>query len=402
MKTGTKRIGIIGAGGRGVKNLGTKIVEKSGIYNMVVAGLYDKYKVQLDAAESHLLAQNEKYGVKEPLRKYRSYKEMIDDREIDLVMVTTPQFFHMPPVVYGLEKKKRIYCDKPLAHNLSHIQKMYDTWKAKKGKGVMIGFTRRYENAWRRAKEIVDQGLIGEPRMLLLRCAIFHPSYFQTWFRKTKYSGGILNEKSAHHFDVLNWFAESRATWISAMGGRTTLVAKEGYPARCQECTLACNYRRGPHPGFNAKKSENTNPILIKDACVYSPENDIMDHAVVNVEYENGIKAQLFLNIAASRTSDGETLEVVGTDGRLRLDRHSAELDVVYNNGQETMIVDAKDENHFKSASHHGADYRLVSDLAEFVHGRMEPGVTVEEGYLATRMSMFATRSAKSHKMYKL
>ena len=42
MNKKTKRIGIIGAGGRGVRNLGAKIVEKSGIHNVVVAGLYDK------------------------------------------------------------------------------------------------------------------------------------------------------------------------------------------------------------------------------------------------------------------------------------------------------------------------------------------------------------------------
>ena len=127
-----------------------------------------------------------------------------------------------------------------------------------------------------------------------------------------------------------------------------------------------------------------------------------MDHAVVNIEYANGIKAQLFLNIAAPNAEDGETFEVIGTDGRLRLNRHSAELDIVYQNGQEKMLVDAKDKNHFKSGSHHGADYRLVSQIADFVHGRLEPEVTLEEGYLATRMSMFATKSAKTHRMYKL
>ncbi len=127
-----------------------------------------------------------------------------------------------------------------------------------------------------------------------------------------------------------------------------------------------------------------------------------MDLAIVNVEYENGVKAQLFLNIAAPRTEDSETLEIAGTDGRLRLDRHSAALDIVYNNGQEKMVVDAKDENHFKSGSQHGADYRLVKELADFAHGTMESQVTVEEGYLATRMSILATRSAKTHKTYKL
>ena len=402
---GYKRIGIVGPGSRGLQNLGRQIVEQHRDLKLAVAGIYAHSRESSEIGLGYLKDLNTRYGLAEGPKAYDSYQNLVDDPKVDLVMVTTPQYAHMEPVVYAMGKKK-IYCDKPIAHTLEHAQFMYNAWVKHGSKDVIVGLTRRYENAWIRAKQIVDQGWIGETKMILLRSVIPFHRYMQRWFRKSEYSGDILNEKSAHHFDVLNWFAESKAAWISGMGGRTILTARDGYPKRCIECDRECKYRRVIEGGTGADQTDisgfteqarNTDdPLHMVDACVYSPENDVMDHAVVNVEYENGVKAQLFLNIAGPPAEDQETLEVVGDDGRLRLTRHTAELDLVYRYGRETMTVNTADN---QGGTHFGADLRLITQLADFMHDRGQPQITLEEGYRATRMAARAIESVKTHTM---
>ena len=115
---------------------------------------------------------------------------------------------------------------------------------------------------------------------------------------------------------------------------------------------------------------------------------------MVNVGYENGVKAQLFLNVAGTRADDQETLEVVGEKGRLLLTRHTGNVRVIYNYGDETMDVDARGPNY--RTSHMGADYVLIRKLADFIHDVKKPEVTLEDGYLATKMAAAALRSIEN------
>jgi predicted dehydrogenase len=393
-----KRIAIIGAGSRGVLNLGRKIVEKGPSLDMEVSALCDQFPERLVESKRALCEA----GQGGELFLTDDYRAAIDRPDVDAVIITTPQYFHRAPLEYALERGKRIYCDKPLAHTLEDAEAMRDAWKAHGGTGVILGFTRRYENVWLRAKELIDAGEIGDVRMILLRGVIPYHTYFHKWFRFSNYSGDVLNEKSAHHFDAINWFAEGAATRISAMGGRDVYEAREGYPAFCRDCDKDCPYRahtvapQAPDQPVAqyASARASREPLLATDACVFSPDNDIMDHAIVNIAYDNRVKAQLFLTVAGFQTDDQETLEVVGTTGRLHLTRHPAELRLATDYGRAERTIDAKSDLH--TTSHFGADYILVDEIANlFVRG-IEPAVTVQHGYQATRMAALAIRSCKT------
>src|SRR5699024_4614029 len=131
---------------------------------------------------------------------------------------------------------------KPLAASAQACRRMRAVYE-KHNRAAIIGFTRRYESSWMRAYEIITKGTIGQPRMLLLRSVIPYFRYFERWHRYRKWSGGVLNEKSSHHFDALRWFAGSAPSRLHASGGRHVLAPRQGYPRRCSECDLDCPYR---------------------------------------------------------------------------------------------------------------------------------------------------------------
>lgn len=411
-----KNIGIIGAGGR-VLGLGRIMLYAD--LNLNIVSLCDKYVSRNEETRNHFSAVATDAGKASDIKLYSGYKKLIDDDFLDLVMVTTPQYFHAEPVIYALKKGKLVFCEKPLAHNMTAIKNIYDVWCECGKKNVMLGFTRRYENSWKRAKKIIDAGWIGNVRMLKLNCVIYAPNYFHKWYSENRYSGGVLNEKGAHLFDALNWFAESTPKLISAMGDRSVYTPREGYPEWCKDCDRNCEYR------FEWKKISAANAkadrmagvvsvsqktaigsediLLAKDRCVYSKKVDTVDHAIANIAYENDVKAQLFLGVFGYQTEDCETLEVIGDSGKLLLERHSGIIRVHYNYGREHMTIDAKDENHHSSTiGHFGADLVIVKTINDFIRKGIEPPADVYDGYLASRMSFLATESCETNQVYEI
>ena len=79
--------------------------------------------------------------------------------------------------------------------------------------------------------------------MMQIRTVVPYHVYFHTWHRRRAWSGGALNDKSSHHFDVFNWFARARADRTHGFGGRRVYVAEEDSPTRCRECERECPYR---------------------------------------------------------------------------------------------------------------------------------------------------------------
>lgn len=362
----------------------------AGETGLVVKAICDRNPQRLHEARTYLEAEFAEHGTAAQIREYAVHDDLIRDPNVDLILVTTPSYAHRETTLPALDSGKKVYLDKPIAQNLEDSRAILAAEEAA-GHPLIMGFTRRYESPWRKAFSLVRDGLIGPLHMLQLRAVIPYDVYFHTWHRRREWSGGALNDKSSHHFDVLNWFADSRAAHLSAIGGRRVYLPEADAPPRCRECDRECPYRREtswrPQAGKGVETSWDleTDVVHRDDNCVYLPGADIKDHALVQVGYENGIVASLFWCIFGPRADDQETLELVGSKGRIRLNRHDATLDVVTDYGDTTRLIDCRTPE--TASSHFGADKALIRDLRVFYDG-MSPEVSAREGYEATRMVM--------------
>jgi predicted dehydrogenase len=328
---------------------------------------------------------------------------------VDSVFVTTYTSEHRGPAVAALQAGKQVYLDKPMATTLEDAHAIMDAEgaaEAESGRPIIMGFTRRYEHSWRKAVEVVRSGAIGELQSILLRSVIPYARYLQRWHRNRERSGGALNDKVSHYFDALNWIARGSAVSLSATGGRSNVFAPDPTaPRRCRECPRECPFRALPSPwvseigtvyrldpdyrkqdvGIFSRPSwtEAEAEDARIDNCVYDPENDIIDHALINIDYDNGVKASLFWNIYGPSAEDEETIELVGSSGRLRLTRDTGEIDLISNYGMSHEVIDAKGP-HFES-SHFGADVELLSALRAHYHGT-NPVAGTRDGYESLRM----------------
>jgi predicted dehydrogenase len=199
----------------------------------------------------------------------------------------------------------------------------------------------------------------------------------------------------------MSWLVAADPVRVAGFGGRRVYVPEEDAPERCSACERVCPYRTGPEPKAGERQDMlrtdkalswlGGNDVLTRrDICVFQPGADILDHAVVNLSFENGVVGQLFYSIFGFDTDDQETVEIVGDEGRIRLIRHTGELHVASDYGKTEDVVDARDENH--GSFHFGADARLVHELRRFAEGGT-PVVGCREGHTASAAVFAALES---------
>lgn len=148
------RCGLIGAKGMGFANLRAFLKQK----NTECIAICDVDQRVVDAR----LADTEKLQGIKP-KGYKDYRKMLEDKDVDVVIIGTPDHWHCLPFVEACQAGKDIYCEKPLANSIEEINimekaaKKYDTV-------VQVGQWQRSDPHWRNAVNFVHSGKLGKVR----------------------------------------------------------------------------------------------------------------------------------------------------------------------------------------------------------------------------------------------
>jgi predicted dehydrogenase len=408
------RIGIIGAGERGCYVLGTRIVELSRELHLQITAICDINEKRIEDAKDYLQQQcrSENLAWGDSIIGTTDYKELIELPSVNCVLITTHTDQHRLPAVYAIESGKMVYLDKPIAVTMDDAEAIVASEK-KASRPIIMGFTRRYESTWRKAKELLDASAIGTLQMIQIHSVIPYTRYFQMWHRKNAYSGGALNDKASHLLDVFRWMVgpSSSCRFVTAVGGRSTIFQpRNDAPLRCLFCDdEECPYRRtandqDDHEGTHVLNRDSwknaTEERDIADMCVYRPGSDIIDHAIATYVFDNGVKANLFWAIYGPHAYDQETMELVGSRGRIILERETGNVTVHAlgkgPNNETHTIYDTKGE-HF-SSSHYGADIQLIRDIRSYFDGKNLEALgcaRAEDGLLSLALVHATTESIK-------
>jgi myo-inositol 2-dehydrogenase/D-chiro-inositol 1-dehydrogenase len=195
------RFGVIGAGRIGkihAENLATRIpgVEVAAIADVNLAAAQEL------AARLHIPAV------------YEDYHAILSDPAIDAVAICSSTDTHANIVIEAAQAGKHIFCEKPIDHDLAKIDAALVAVQ-KAGVKLQIGFNRRFDPNFRKVRQMVADGKIGEPHILRITSRDPAPppvSY-------VKVSGGMFLDMTIHDFDMARYLSGSEVVEVYTAAG---------------------------------------------------------------------------------------------------------------------------------------------------------------------------------------
>ena len=157
-------VGLIGCGGRGtgVMNsfLGQEDTQVIGVCDPYETHFRDRKNGRAFGWKPAAEMVGRKYKTK-PCDHYTDYREMVARKDLDIVIVGTPDHWHAVQTLAALRHGKDVYCEKPVTHFFAEGQAVYRE-AAKRKVIFQTGSQQRSDHRFRLAVEIVRNGLIGD------------------------------------------------------------------------------------------------------------------------------------------------------------------------------------------------------------------------------------------------
>ena len=185
------KIGIIGAGRIGKLHAENIVNNFRDIEIKAIADIYtDKIE---DWAKS--------IGIK---NIYKDYHEIINDEEIDAILICSSTNTHSMIIIEAANAGKNIFCEKPIDF---HINKIKEALKAVEEAGVkfQIGFNRRFDHNFKKVRQLVKSGKIGDCHIIKVTSRDPQPPPIEY----VKVSGGIFVDMTIHDFDMVRYLTGS-------------------------------------------------------------------------------------------------------------------------------------------------------------------------------------------------
>lgn len=159
---------------------------------------------------------------------YTDYREALKDPAVGAVIVVSPTDLHREIVIDCAGAKKHVFCEKPMAMNVKECEDMIAACE-RNGVKLQIGFMRRHDQSFKRAKKLLDEGAIGD--LVFIHSHTRAPSKPRPWMYDLKKSNGILAEVNSHDIDAIRWLAGSDVEHLYAVAGNyRNPEARETYP----------------------------------------------------------------------------------------------------------------------------------------------------------------------------
>lgn len=152
----------------------------------------------------------EKYGVE---KVYDNMEDVFTDENVDIIYISTPHNTHMPYLRKALENGKHVLCEKAITLNSEELAEAVEL--AKKN-NVILGeaMTIFHMPIYRKMKEIVDSGVLGELRLVQMNFGSFKEYDMTNRFFSRSLAGGSLLDIGVYAISFVRWFMSETPTQI--------------------------------------------------------------------------------------------------------------------------------------------------------------------------------------------
>ncbi len=372
---------LIGAGGRGMTYTRNMMKEKDKFAIVAVADP-NPLRVELACEVAGIASEN----------CYTDWREILAKPKMaDFAIIATQDKDHYAPAMRAIELGYDLLLEKPIAPT---PEECISIAKAahEHGVKVLVCHVLRFTPFFKALKLILDDGVIGDIMSLVHVEAVgnIHQShsFVRGPWHDEKESTPMLLAKCCHDLDIIQWLIGKPCKKVTSFGELsyfTEANAPVGAPARCTDggCPVAdtCPYNseriygdtKDWYRGHSSRKrckgapdDETVARILREDdfgRCVFRMNNDVVDHQVVNMQFEGGVTAQLNMN---AFNKGGRFIRIFGTKGELTAYMNRTDIEVYTFEDRQTHIYDVTKTSESITGGHGGGDSGIVHDLYDY------------------------------------
>lgn len=335
------------------------------------------------------------HGIKQDFC-FESWETMLSKGKLaDAVLIATQDDMHFAPAIKAMEQGYHILLEKPMSNRLEECLRLGELSR-KYDKVFSICHVLRYTKFFSTIKTLLENGRIG--RLVSIQhnenVGYFHHvhSYVRGSWRNSEQSSPMILAKSCHDMDIMLWLAGADCLQLSSYGSLMhfkEINAPEGSASRCldgcaieQDCPYSAKkiYKYGTTGWPVSVITHDYSMEGISDAlkngpygrCVYRCDNNVVDHQVVCMEFENGVTAAF--TMCAFTPDISRTIKLMGTEGEIRghMERNEIELARFIDGRTERIMIDNTDSRHG------GGDFALMKSFVESVgqEGRAKETLT--------------------------
>jgi predicted dehydrogenase len=188
----------------------------------------DKFRVQAlcDVDAARLATVGEEFAIR---RRTRSFDEVLQMRDVDIVDICTPATLHFGQILAALAAGKEVVCEKPLVGSLAEIDRVLAAERAATGR-VMPIFQYRFGNGVQKARRLIESGIAGRPYLATVETAWKRTAeyYKMPWRgRRETEPGGVLLMHAIHSHDLITWLMGPVASVFARSATRVNSIEVE-------------------------------------------------------------------------------------------------------------------------------------------------------------------------------
>ncbi|MGD8404458.1 MAG: Gfo/Idh/MocA family oxidoreductase [Anaerolineales bacterium] len=354
------KFNVIGCGLNGNEHIFVTMLEG----RATIQGVFDENPGSVALAKNNLA----RFDPDHELVCYETLEAACNDPAVDALIITTPNYTHLEVLKIAAQSGKHIFLEKPMATTIEDAQAILEI--ARDYPAILqIGLQYRYKAIYVEAiHEAFERQSLGEIKMInIIEHRLPFLDKVKQWNKFSKFSGGTLVEKCCHYFDLLNMFSRSKPVSVFATG------------------TMAVNFREFE---YNSEK------------C------DILDNAIVSVEYANGVRGSF--NLCMFAPMFYEEITLCGDEGYLKAyekedflppPRPKTYLEVLRGETQPSRICNPCYPPHIEDSGHNGATFYEHVNFINNLEGKPNNTATVDEGFWSVVIGAAAEESVKTGKV---
>lgn len=381
---------IIGAGGRGRT------------YSHFMNEMPDKYKI-VGVAEPNDVKRKmtqKKFSIPEE-NCYESWEDILARPKFaDVAIIATMDNMHYAPAMKAIELGYNLLLEKPVAPTAEECADIANAAE-KAGVSAIVCHVLRYTPFYKKVKSIVDSGMIGEIMSIDHTEAIGDVHYSHSYVRGNWHCEAettpMLLAKSCHDLDIIQWLIGKKCKKVTSFGSLSYFKADnapEGAPVRCVDgtcpikdsCRYNCRnvyldpenhnipiiwkqiYRNIVSQGHRYNDEELEEALRTTDygLCVFHANNDMLDHQVVSMEFEDKVTATLTVN---AFNDGGRYTRIYGTKGELYAFMSDKDIVVHTFADKKKHIIPVETTEESIAGGHGGGDFGIVYDLYDYFNG---------------------------------